>query len=82
MVNSDCELKVCDFGLSRAVFEDCKDIYKPMTNYMITRWYRAPEIIMEQGNYGKAVDVWSVGNIIRLYLRGNILRRKIIQRKE
>lgn len=35
-----------------------------MTEYVATRWYRAPEILFGSHNYSKAVDIWSVGCIL------------------
>ena len=45
MVNADCELKICDFGLSRG-FDAAPDSEVSMTEYVATRWYRAPEIML------------------------------------
>ena len=46
LVNADCELKICDFGLSRG-FDATPDEYATqMTEYVATRWYRAPEIML------------------------------------
>ncbi len=47
LVNSDCELKICDFGLARG-FDDAPDENNVthMTEYVATRWYRAPEIML------------------------------------
>ena len=45
MVNADCELKICDFGLSRG-FDASPDSEVSMTEYVATRWYRAPEIML------------------------------------
>lgn len=46
LVNADCELKICDFGLSRG-FDAAPDEYAThMTEYVATRWYRAPEIML------------------------------------
>lgn len=47
LVNSDCELKICDFGLSRG-FDAVPDEYASgyLTEYVATRWYRAPEIML------------------------------------
>lgn len=45
MVNADCELKICDFGLSRG-FDALPDSEVTMTEYVATRWYRAPEIML------------------------------------
>mmetsp|Transcript_87429 Transcript_87429/g.178258 ORF Transcript_87429/g.178258 Transcript_87429/m.178258 type:complete len:337 (+) Transcript_87429:3-1013(+) len=96
LVNQDCTVKICDFGLSRA-----KDISQPpqslpntprgegedstaseavvhhggpivphtakakrvMTRHVVTRWYRAPELILLQDDYNEAIDVWSTGCI-------------------
>ena len=68
LVNSNCDLKVCDFGLARGVLSDEEMIGKPrnallLTEYVVTRWYRAPEIMLACHEYAKPVDVWSVGCI-------------------
>lgn len=93
LVNEDCSLKICDFGLSRvigrehlsgvtrsdssesrgdpsesnsSVGADVKSPPKPLkrqlTRHVVTRWYRAPELVLLQ-EYGTAVDVWSAGCI-------------------
>jgi len=46
LVNSDCELKICDFGLSRGYDSSPEDGATQMTEYVATRWYRAPEIML------------------------------------
>jgi mitogen-activated protein kinase 7 len=46
LVNSDCELKICDFGLSRGFDSAPEEGATPMTEYVATRWYRAPEIML------------------------------------
>mmetsp|Transcript_21929 Transcript_21929/g.36329 ORF Transcript_21929/g.36329 Transcript_21929/m.36329 type:complete len:353 (+) Transcript_21929:170-1228(+) len=60
LVNKNCELKVCDFGLARV--SDPDEDNGDMTQYVVTRWYRAPELIL-RGEYTKAIDMWSVGCI-------------------
>lgn len=60
LVNSNCDLALCDFGLARG-FEDAGD--EVLTEYVVTRWYRAPELLCESETYGKSVDIWSVGCI-------------------
>jgi len=45
LVNADCELKICDFGLSRG-FDASPESELNMTEYVATRWYRAPEIML------------------------------------
>ena len=89
LVNEDCSLKICDFGLSRVIgreregditrsgsrdaedsmstlSSDSKTPPKPLkrqlTRHVVTRWYRAPELVLLQ-EYGTAVDVWSAGCI-------------------
>ncbi|XP_074591300.1 mitogen-activated protein kinase 4-like [Curcuma longa] len=59
LVNANCELKICDFGLARA--SSGKGQY--MTEYVVTRWYRAPELLLCCDYYGTSIDVWSVGCI-------------------
>ena len=54
LLNANCDLKVCDFGLARSVktssAQGGKDIGM-MTEYVATRWYRAPEIMLSFANY-------------------------------
>ena len=64
LINSNCDLKVCDFGLSRANIPYLLTSTAQMTDYMTTRWYRAPEIILCQRIYDGKVDVWSIGCIL------------------
>ncbi|GAX10790.1 mitogen-activated protein kinase 1/3 [Fistulifera solaris] len=66
LVNSNCDLKICDFGLARGLHdEDDGDRASTMflTEYVVTRWYRAPEIMLACHEYSYPVDVWSVGCI-------------------
>ena len=59
LVNKNCDLKICDLGLARG-YQQEDDI---KTEYVVTRWYRAPEVILQASEYTKAVDIWSVGCI-------------------
>ncbi|KAH7519990.1 hypothetical protein FEM48_Zijuj08G0096100 [Ziziphus jujuba var. spinosa] len=59
LVNANCDLKICDFGLART----SKGNGEFMTEYVVTRWYRAPELLLCCDNYGTSIDVWSVGCI-------------------
>ncbi len=66
LVNKDCQIKICDFGLGRGIPED-EDIGGDdsgnLTEYVTTRWYRAPEVILCPSQYSKAMDIWSIGCI-------------------
>eukprot|EP00931_Biecheleriopsis_adriatica_P054622 TRINITY_DN32154_c0_g1_i1.p1 TRINITY_DN32154_c0_g1~~TRINITY_DN32154_c0_g1_i1.p1 ORF type:complete len:454 (-),score=113.54 TRINITY_DN32154_c0_g1_i1:82-1443(-) len=79
LVNQDCDVKICDFGLARAVgeeeLEDSLEGDQPqsstavdkanrvMTQHVATRFYRAPELILLEEHYTEAIDVWSAGCI-------------------
>ncbi|XP_029617164.1 mitogen-activated protein kinase 12 isoform X2 [Salmo trutta] len=67
-VNEDCELKILDFGLARQTDTE-------MTGYVVTRWYRAPEVILNWMHYTQTVDIWSVGCIMAEMLLGKPLFR-------
>lgn len=54
LVNADCELKICDFGLARGFSQDPEENAGYMTEYVATRWYRAPEIMLSFQSYTKA----------------------------
>jgi mitogen-activated protein kinase 7 len=71
LVNADCELKICDFGLARGLTDSQDSGF--MTEYVATRWYRAPEIMLAFRNYTKAIDMWSVGCILAELLGGRPL---------
>ncbi|KAJ1502443.1 Mitogen-activated protein kinase [Coelomomyces lativittatus] len=70
LVNADCELKICDFGLARGYTDGSDKDAGFMTEYVATRWYRAPEIMLSFQSYTKAIDVWSVGCIFGELLGG------------
>lgn len=62
LVNQNCDVKICDFGLARAADPEVTH-QEFMTEYVATRWYRAPEILLSWTHYTAAVDIWSVGCI-------------------
>ncbi|MBA0735822.1 hypothetical protein Gogos_019636, partial [Gossypium gossypioides] len=59
LLNANCDLKIGDFGLARTTSET--DF---MTEYVVTRWYRAPELLLSCSEYTAAIDIWSVGCIL------------------
>ncbi|CAB60996.1 Mitogen-activated protein kinase mpk-1 [Caenorhabditis elegans] len=63
LLNTTCDLKICDFGLAR-VTDPQTDHTGFLTEYVATRWYRAPEIMLNSKGYTKSIDVWSVGCIL------------------
>ncbi|XP_074640952.1 uncharacterized protein LOC141898768 [Tubulanus polymorphus] len=63
LVNENCDLKIGDFGMARGAVNSQDECMMSMTQYVATRWYRAPELIMSFVDYTTAVDVWSVGCI-------------------
>lgn len=65
-VNEDCELKILDFGLARHADDE-------MTGYVATRWYRAPEVMLNWMHYSQTLDIWSVGCIMAELLTGKTL---------
>uniref|UniRef100_A0A7C9F755 Mitogen-activated protein kinase n=1 Tax=Opuntia streptacantha TaxID=393608 RepID=A0A7C9F755_OPUST len=66
LLNANCDLKIGDFGLARTTSE--ADF---MTEYVVTRWYRAPELLLNCSEYTAAIDIWSVGCIL-----GEIMTRE------
>lgn len=73
LVNADCELKICDFGLSRGFESRPDENPTHLTEYVATRWYRAPEIMLAFKRYNTAIDVWSIGCILAELLLGKPL---------
>ena len=72
LINSDCELRICDFGLARG---DNQKTESRMTEYVVTRFYRAPEVIFSSKEYSTAIDIWSTGCIFAEMLTGKVLFR-------
>uniref|UniRef100_A0A8C4QWP8 Mitogen-activated protein kinase n=1 Tax=Eptatretus burgeri TaxID=7764 RepID=A0A8C4QWP8_EPTBU len=71
LLDSQCSVKLCDFGLARSLGK-IEDEHCDLTQYVVTRWYRAPEIFLGY-QYTKCVDMWSVGCILGEMLLGKAL---------
>ncbi|KAG9132682.1 hypothetical protein Leryth_025850 [Lithospermum erythrorhizon] len=73
LANADCKLKICDFGLARVAFNDTPTAIF-WTDYVATRWYRAPELCGSFfSKYTPAIDIWSIGCIFSELLTGKPL---------
>jgi len=72
LLNSECLVKVADFGLARSIasLENVNVANPVLTDYVATRWYRAPEILLGSQKYTKGVDMWSIGCILGELLGG------------
>lgn len=69
LLQSDCSLKICDFGLARGDMPDPESEEQEqacgvLTEYVVTRWYRAPEVMLLPKQYTSALDLWSAGCIL------------------
>ncbi|GFU00386.1 mitogen-activated protein kinase 15 [Nephila pilipes] len=74
LMNHRCELKLADFGLARSLAQTEEYASDPtLTEYVATRWYRAPEILLGSKRYTKGVDIWSVGCIMGEVISGKPL---------
>ena len=75
LVSKDCRLRITDFGLARFVDEATKEgenRLNPLTEYVVTRWYRCPELLLAPNRpYNESIDLWSIGCIV-----AELLRRK------
>ena len=80
LINKKNELKVCDFGFARHIHnkdriqssksssekEENSTNPAELTDYVATRWYRSPELLLVSDDlpYGKEVDIWAIGCIM------------------
>lgn len=64
MLNQQCQLKICDFGLVRHLEAEVQEDGTILTEGVATKWYRAPEILLGSQKYNEKVDMWSVGCIL------------------
>ncbi|XP_012579714.1 PREDICTED: cyclin-dependent kinase-like 2 [Condylura cristata] len=69
LVSQSGIVKLCDFGFARTLAAP-GEVY---TDYVATRWYRAPELLVGDVKYGKAVDVWAIGCLVTEMFMGEPL---------
>jgi len=70
LIDNNGILKLADFGLARSC---ALENSKPLTNRVITLWYRPPELLLGSQSYGPAVDMWSAGCIFAELLQGKAI---------
>ena len=63
-------LKICDLGMARTYGIP---VIEPYTNYVVTLWYRSPELLLGSKLYGAPIDVWSIGCIMAELFTGKVL---------
>ncbi|PAA85593.1 hypothetical protein BOX15_Mlig006880g2 [Macrostomum lignano] len=66
LISRNMTVKLCDFGFAR-LLTGPGDEY---TDYVATRWYRAPELLVGDTQYGPPVDVWAIGCVFAEMLKG------------
>ena len=72
LIDENLNLKLCDFGFARKVkLNKYNNNINEMTDYVATRWYRSPELLLSGGIYGPEVDYWAVGCIMGELADGN-----------
>ncbi|XP_063444650.1 cyclin-dependent kinase-like 4 isoform X5 [Mytilus trossulus] len=69
LVSKSGVVKLCDFGFARTLAQPGESY----TDYVATRWYRAPELLVGDTKYGKAVDIWAIGCLLSEMLTGEPL---------
>ncbi|KAF4651148.1 hypothetical protein FOZ61_010744 [Perkinsus olseni] len=78
LVSKTCDLKICDFGLARLAEEGSRALpgtVGAMTEYVCTRWYRAPEVLCCWSKYSYPIDMWSIGCVLaEMFVRKTILK--------
>ncbi|OWK04162.1 hypothetical protein Celaphus_00016127 [Cervus elaphus hippelaphus] len=74
LLDASCLVKLCDFGLARPL-SGLPEVPEghALTEYVATRWYRAPEVLLSSSWYTPGVDMWSLGCILGEMLQGRPL---------
>uniref|UniRef100_A0A2K6UXE4 Mitogen-activated protein kinase 15 n=1 Tax=Saimiri boliviensis boliviensis TaxID=39432 RepID=A0A2K6UXE4_SAIBB len=74
LLDANCAVRLCDFGLARPLSDPPEGPEgRALTEYVATRWYRAPEVLLSSHRYTLGVDMWSLGCILAEMLRGKPL---------
>lgn len=73
LIDKEANIKIADFGLIRKIDSTLEDDTDQMTNYVASRWYRAPEILLGSSDYNEKADMWSVGCILAELILSRVL---------
>ncbi|UYV64244.1 CDKL1 [Cordylochernes scorpioides] len=74
LLNKEGVVKLCDFGFARTIMNMVwTGPVENYTDYVATRWYRAPELLVGDTQYGPPVDVWAIGCVAAELMRGEAL---------
>ena len=68
LISKTNQVKLCDFGFARTIPSN-----RLMTDYVATRWYRPPELLLGKDDYDKSIDIWSVGCVLAEMIDGQPL---------
>ena len=79
LLSSSGMLKLCDFGFARVMPGIDAAMAGGMSEYVATRWYRAPELLVAGTAYGPGVDIWAIGEHASPTLPLHCLYTNIIQ---
>ncbi|TKR62243.1 hypothetical protein L596_026231 [Steinernema carpocapsae] len=83
LIGSDGYLKLADFGLARPLFKKSQDMPEACyTNRVVTLWYRPPELLMGERNYGPAIDMWGAGLIMAEFWTRHALMQGETEQKQ
>lgn len=67
LLNASSEIRIADFGLSRTINSDMNNKDLNLTDYVTSRWYRSPEILLGSLTYSYEADIWGLGCIIGIF---------------
>jgi mitogen-activated protein kinase 15 len=73
LINQDCTIKLADFGLARSIITEPGEPGPVLSDNVVSRWYRPPEILLNSKKYSKPLDIWSAGCIFGEMLLGKVL---------
>jgi cyclin-dependent kinase-like len=65
LISKQGSVKICDLGFARSMPSN-----RIMTDYVATRWYRPPELLIGKDDYDKSIDIWSVGCVMAEMIDG------------